>query len=156
MNALGKQMNLTLLRAPSYPDDRADEGLHEFTYAMHIWNKGFMSNPVIQEAYELNSPITTTAGTVHQRFSLMCCDRANIILDTVKLAEDGSGDWIIRAYEAKGATTRCSLHFGIDIAKAIETDMLEQHVITDFGDRTGINTLPLSFTPFEVKTIRIQ
>lgn len=156
MNAAGKHMNLTLLRAPTYPDDRADEGLHEFTYAMHIWNKGFMSNPVIQEAYALNSPVVAAAGTVYQPFSLMSCDRANIILDTIKLAEDGSGDWIVRAYEAKGATTRCSLHLGIEITRAYETDMLEQNVTTDYGDRTDASTLALSFTPFEVKTIRMR
>ncbi|OCT12935.1 alpha-mannosidase [Paenibacillus pectinilyticus] len=156
MNASGKHMNLTLLRGATYPDERADEGVHEFTYAMHIWHKGFMSDPVIQEAYELNSPIIIAAGSAQQSFRLAHCDRKNIIIDTIKLAEDGSGDWILRAYESKGATTRCSLTLGVDFKRAIETNMLEEPIDHVSIDRIDASTLSLSFTPFEVKTIRMS
>ena len=46
----GSQMNLTLLRAPTWPDERADRGAHTFTYALHVWHDGWMSNPIVREA----------------------------------------------------------------------------------------------------------
>jgi alpha-mannosidase len=156
LNVFGKQMNLTLLRAPTYPDERADEGIHAFTYAIHVWNKGFMSNPVIQEAYELNRPLWSASGRGDIGFELLRCDRPNILIDTIKLAEDGSGDWIARLYEAKGATTSCSVVVGVATACVRETDMLEEQVEQeiDLDAVGGYKKLALTFTPFEVKTLR--
>lgn len=153
MNVAGKRMNLTLLRAPTYPDERADGGRHEFTYAMHVWNEGFMSNPVIREAYELNIPVLSAPGTTEQSFGLLQCNRANIIIDAVKLAEDETGQWIARVYEAKGASTACTISSGIVIRQAWETDMLEQMTHLELPISLG-RDIQLSFTPFEVKTIR--
>ncbi|QHW31388.1 alpha-mannosidase [Paenibacillus rhizovicinus] len=152
MNADGGAMNLTLLRAPTYPDERADNGIHEFSYALHVWNGGFMSNPVIREAYELNCPVLSAAGEAAERFSLLDCDKPNIIVDAVKMAEDGSGAWVARLYEAKGASTRAALRLGLDIASAAETDMLEDGVICPVPVEG--NAVMLAFKPFEVKTLR--
>jgi alpha-mannosidase len=155
-------MNLTLLRSPNWPDDRADEGIHEFSYAVHAWNEGFTSNPVIREAYELNSPIVSARGATDRMPSLIECDRANVIVDTVKLAEDGSGDWIARLYESKGMSTRCTVATGVDVAGAHATDMLETSsaeelaVISSGSDHDGNRRFVLTFKPFEVKTIRFS
>ncbi|WP_238404280.1 alpha-mannosidase [Paenibacillus paridis] len=154
LNVAGKHMNLTLLRSPTWPDERADEGKHEFTYALHVWNKGFISNPVIREAYELNCPVLTLPGQAVPAPSLLACDRDNIIIESVKLAEDGSGDWIARLYEAKGASTRCLITAGIPIRSACETDMLEKQVVVTLELRQASQGIALAFTPFEVKTVR--
>ncbi|MFD0671150.1 glycoside hydrolase family 38 C-terminal domain-containing protein [Cohnella sp. GCM10027633] len=158
LNVLDGAMNLTLLRSPTYPDDRADEGVHEFVYAVHVWNEGFTSNPVIREAYELNCPVVVAAGAnpLESEFELIRCEsaRGNVIVDAVKLAEDGSGDLVLRAYEAKGASARCEIAVGVDILLACETDMMESAPIADLSLRAP-NTVALSFTPFEVKTVRL-
>ncbi|MFC5532607.1 alpha-mannosidase [Cohnella yongneupensis] len=160
LNVLGQSMNLTLLRSPTYPDDRADEGVHEFVYALHVWNDGFMGNPVIRKAYELNCPVVAVPGSGSRfadqpAFELIKCDRDNVIIDTVKLAEDGSGDIVARLYEAKGASTRCAIVCGFETDRAGETDMMEQAELADIS-ASGSNAYSLSFTPFEVKTIRFS
>lgn len=162
LNALGKAMNLTLLRSPTYPDERADEGVHEFAYALHVWNGGFLDDPVVREAYELNCPVEVVRGggggpaVGGSVFSLLRCDseRDNVIVDGVKLAEDGSGDIVVRLYEAKGASARCKLSAGIEVRLACETDMMESAPIADVAP-AGPNAFSLSFTPFEVKTVRL-
>jgi alpha-mannosidase len=156
LNVEGKQMNLTLLRSPTWPDERADEGSHEFTYALHVWNKGFISSPVIREAYELNVPVLAAAGLTELSPALLTCDQSNIFIDSIKLSESGSGDWIARIYEAKGTSTRCSVYAGLELASACETDMLEEERIRTLEILPDSNAISLTFTPFEVKTIRFR
>ncbi|WP_337102304.1 alpha-mannosidase [Paenibacillus sp. YIM B09110] len=154
MNTYSNEMNLTLLRAPSDPDATADVGLHEFTYAFHVWNEGFVSNPVIREALELNTPIPQAAGAVGTFCGLLTSSDLNIVVDTVKMAEDGSGHVIARLYESKGMSARSTICFAYGFSSVRETDLLEQNA----GDELAVNgpsEVELRFTPFEVKTIRI-
>ncbi|GGG61378.1 alpha-mannosidase [Paenibacillus radicis (ex Gao et al. 2016)] len=164
INTLGKEMNLTLLRSPDYPDGLADQGMHTFTYSFHVWNKGFASNPVIREAAELNAPVLSMPGNSGIFRGLVLAGKANIIVDTVKMAEDGSGAIIARLYECKGMSTSSSITSSFGFTDIRETDMLEG-LETAAGDvAAGIkplafdasaNEATLHFTPFEVKTIRI-
>ncbi|OZB95153.1 glycoside hydrolase family 38 C-terminal domain-containing protein [Paenibacillus sp. XY044] len=146
-------MSLTLLRSPTYPDERSDQGTHQFTYGFFVWNGAFLDSPVVQEAYELNYPVSIVqSGSRLGHTSLLQADRANVIAETIKLAEDGSGDWVIRAYESKGATVSCGLALGLPVKKAYETNMLEE-VTSDLPVAEW--KLKLEFRPFEVKTIRL-
>jgi alpha-mannosidase len=156
VNARGKQLNLTLLRAPTFPDENADEGWHEFKYAFHIWNHGFVNNPIIQEAYEMNCSPFAVLGTASKPFGLIKCNCDNIIIDTVKMAENVSEDWVARLYEAKGMTTTCAVSLGIPATKAVEMDMLEEKVLQELYVAGKTNELTLTLKPFEVKTIRFS
>jgi len=147
-------MSLTLLRAPTYPDETSDQGTHTFTYGFVAWNGAFFESPVVREAYELNIPLTTARGMTRAKSqSLFRLDKRNVIVETVKLAEDGSGDWIVRLYEAMGATVTCEMHAAIPFAKALETDMLEQPSAELPADAGSVR---LAFRPFEVKTVRLE
>jgi len=149
----GRTMSLTLLRAPTYPDETSDQGTHRFTYGFYAWNGTFFDSSVVQEAYELNCPLTVAPGGMRgESRLLMQTDRRNIIVETIKLAEDGSGDWIVRLYECKGATVACELRTTVPFAKALAVNMLED----------GSEELPfeegsirLVFRPFEIKTVRL-
>ncbi|GIP51278.1 alpha-mannosidase [Paenibacillus vini] len=146
-------MSLTLLRAPTYPDETSDQGVHQFTYGFTFWNGAFLGSPVVREAYELNYPVSLVSGGSREAQSLLAIDQANVIAETVKLAEDGSGDWIVRLYESKGASVECGLHFGLSIAAVYETNMLEEKLadLPHEGEEVS-----LQFRPFEVKTIRLR
>ena len=74
-------------------------------------------------------------------------------MDTVKPAEDRSGDIIVRLYEAKRASTSCVLNTSLAVASVAETDMLE-HIIGELPIQQG--QVPLTFRPFEVKTLRLK
>lgn len=149
----GNTMSLTLLRAPTWPDETSDQGTHHFAYGFMFWNGAFLDSPVVREAYELNYPVNLASGGGREAQSLLSIDQANVIAETVKLAEDGSGDWIVRLYESKGASVACGLHFGLSVAAVYEANMLEEK-IAEFPHEGGNVWLP--FRPFEVKTIRLQ
>lgn len=67
-------------------------------------------------------------------------------------AEDGSGDIVVRLYEAKRAATSCALYTGIPIATARLTDMLERG---DERVEVRDGAVPLTFRAFEIKTVRL-
>lgn len=68
----------------------ADKGVQEFTYAFYAWNGSFKESNVIREAYELNCPVRTFTGETGEK-SVFSIDASNIIIETVKPAEDQSG-----------------------------------------------------------------
>jgi alpha-mannosidase len=80
-------------------------------------------------------------------------DAANVVIETVKPAEDGSDDVIVRLYEAKRMATRCALVTTLPVTSAAQTDMLEnpQSVLPLDGGK-----IALDFRPFEIKTLRLR
>ena len=143
-------LQLTLLRAAASPEMRADNGQHTFTYAFTAWEGSLMDSPVVREAYDLNVPMQTIPGTCAS-FSAFRTDAPNVFIDTVKPAEDGSGDVILRLYEAKRADTCCRLTADVPMAEAWTCDLLENP-----QNRLNLRSDALHFHPFEVKTIRIR
>jgi len=111
-----------------------------------------MDSGVVREGYELNVPVKTAKGSA-KAYSLLSVDAANVVIDTVKLAEDGSGDMIVRLYESKHADTQARLSFGFDAMRAWICDMLEN---PQESLRTAGRGVELTLRAFEVKTIRIR
>ncbi|MFP4974446.1 glycoside hydrolase family 38 C-terminal domain-containing protein [Paenibacillus sp. CN-4] len=146
-------LSLTLLRAPTWPDETSDQGEHHFTYGFTFWNGAFFESPVIREAYELNYPVSLVSGGRLGVQSLLSVSQPNVIAETVKLAEDGSGDWIVRLYESKGASITCELCFGLSVKAAYDANMLEEKNTELLCEEDKVL---LQFRPFEVKTIRLQ
>jgi alpha-mannosidase len=148
-------INLTLLRAPLAPDATADVGEHEFTYALYCWDGAFKDSGILREAYDLNIPATVVAGApATAEASLLSVSAPNVVIETVKPAEDGSGDVVVRLYEGMRTATRCELRIGLPFKTVVETDMLEttKHVLKP--GRDGV--LTLDFTAFEIKTLRLK
>jgi alpha-mannosidase len=152
ISQLDNELQLTLLRAAASPEMRADNGEHDFTYAFTAWEGPFADSPVVREAYALNVPLKVASGSLNS-FSAFSLDKANIFIDTVKPAEDGSGDVILRLYEAKKGDTCCMLNVGIPTAAVWECDMLENKKAEIASKNGQIN---LHFHPFEVKTLRMK
>lgn len=152
VNVLGNTINLTLLKSGLAPDPEADRGVQTFTYALYPWAGTFAECNVVREAYELNVPVMVLPGSGGEG-SLFSLNAPNIVLEAVKLAEDGSGDVIVRLYESKHMTTGCTLTIGLPVKTAAETDMMEENP-TQLSCSHG--KVPLEFRPFEVKTVRLQ
>jgi alpha-mannosidase len=151
VNVLGGSINLTLLKSPVAPDMRADQGMQEFTYSFLAWNGPFAQSGVTQQAYDLNAPALTLPGRAGEA-SLFTVEPANVVLDTLKPAEDGSGDLIVRLYESDRAATTALLRTALPLRRAAETDMLEANPRA-LPLRRG--ALRLEFRPFEIKTLRL-
>lgn len=148
----GNALELTLLRAASTPEMRADNGMHTFTYAFTAWEGSFAQSDVVRQGYELNVKPQVSAGAV-ESFSGININRENIILDTMKPAEDGSGDVILRLYEAKKAAVDAEISIGFKTGKAYLCDMLE-NILEEVDITDGKVKLP--FRTFEIKTLRVE
>jgi len=155
VNVESGSINLTLLRSTKAPDESADLGVQEFVYAFYAWAGSFFESDLVREGYELNVavlPVAGAAGAVPQD-SLFQLDAPNVIIETVKPAEDGSGDIIVRLYESKRAATRCRLTTSLPVAAVFETDMLEN----DCRELSAYyEAIALEFRPFEIKTLRLK
>ena len=152
VSMLEDTISLTLLRAATAPDLHADEGSHDFRYSYYVWDGPMFSANVVREGYELNVPVTEAPGQV-QTASMMGLDAPNIIVDTVKAADDGSGDIILRLYECKHADTSAHLNIAFPVRSACLCDMLENE--KEPLDITE-GTIPLHFHCFEVITLRLR
>ena len=82
-----------------------------------------------------------------------------MILETVKLAEDGSGDLICRLYEAAGSHTACVISTTLDFREAFTTTMEEKSEADQklsVNRENGAAAISLTFRPFEIKTVRLS
>jgi alpha-mannosidase len=152
LNVLDNSLNLTLLKSALSPDMTADKGQQSFKYAIYAWNGSMADSRLVENAYELNCPVTLQAGEAGEK-SLFQVDQSNVIIETVKPAEDGTGNIIMRLYESLRTDTQVELTTAFPLQSVQQTDMLEK----------AQNSLPidegrvkLSFRPFEVKTLRLQ
>jgi alpha-mannosidase len=151
----GNSMNLTLLRSAITPDRSVtDQGTQTFTYALYAWNGSFAESDIVREGYELNCPPLVLRGRAGAaEGSLFGVDAPNVVIETIKPAEDGSPDVIARLYEAMRTATRCTLTTRLPVRAASQTDMAEeqQHELVCADGR-----IELDFRPFEVKTVRLK
>jgi alpha-mannosidase len=152
VNVLDNSMNLTLLKSALAPDMTADKGLQEFTYAFYAWNGSLAESGIVHEAYDLNCPVSVVSGAAGEK-SILTMDAPNVVIETVKPAEDGSGEVVVRLYETMRMSTRCTLSTSLPVQSAAETDMLEngkEALICDEGK------IVLELRPFEIKTVRLK
>lgn len=145
-------LELTLLRAGACPDMKADNRLHIFTYGITAWKGSFEECRIAEQGYEINEQPLVFEGTA-SAFSLAVTDRSHIMIDTVKMAEDGSGDLVFRLYEAKRWRDTTRLSFGIPVKRVWNCDMLENK-----KEELAVEgqSVQLDFSAFEIKTVRVQ
>jgi len=161
VNMRDNSINLTLLRAAASPVMRSDNGEQNFTYAFTGWNGTFKDSRVVQQGYELNNGVILTEGG-EKAESYLATDSQNIIIDTVKQAEDGSGDLILRVYESRKADTtvllttplRCSAAWTCDLKEEVQQEIEIEKIKREDGEE--ISRFRLHFRPFEIQTIRIR
>ena len=106
----------------SSPEMRADNKIHRFTYGFTAWEGSFTDSDVVRQGYELNVKPLITAGST-KTFRAVQVEKENVILDTLKPAEDGSGDLILRLYESKKASVRTRVECGFGSFRAYLCDI---------------------------------
>ena len=93
------------------------------------------------------------AGTLPATFSLLSVDKENVIPETVKPAEDGSGI-IVRLYDAYDMRTEATLRAGFPFRKAWLCDMLENREAELPVAADGTVSFPVK--NFEIVTLRLE
>ncbi len=151
-------LRISLLKCSTYPDKQQDQGLHTFSYAIYPHSGDLLTACVRERAYDFNFQAPATringaqAGKLSAEQSLFQLSASNVVLETVKKAED-SDDLILRLYEAENKATVCDLTLGFPAAEILETNLMEENEQTL---ALAGNALSLAFRPFEIKTLRIR
>ncbi|MBS1727510.1 MAG: alpha-mannosidase [Armatimonadetes bacterium] len=153
----GNVMRMSLLRAPKAPDPECDMGVHRFSYVLLPHFGPYNYADVVHAAYAHNSPlraamIEPTAGPATQLDPLVTCDDRNIVIETVKKAED-SDDLIIRLYECHNSRGQAELFCVNAPGEAVLCD-LEENEIADLDVNDGL--VQFSYKPFEIITIKLK
>ncbi|MBZ3905108.1 alpha-mannosidase [Streptomyces griseiscabiei] len=141
-------VRLSLVRAPRIPDPEADQGKHRITYSLL---PGASIEDAVAEGYALNLPlrVADAAGAPEPVVSV---DGDGVTVEAVKLADDGSGDVVVRIYESGGGRARGVLRTGFPLAGAQITDLLERPLSETATEGNGV---PVTLRPFEVQTLRL-
>ncbi len=142
---------LSLVRAPRIPDPEADQGRHTFTYSLL---PGATIGDAVAEGYALNLPlrVADAAGTPEPVVSVA---GEGVTVEAVKLADDASGDVVVRLYESRGGRAQGVLSTGFPLAGAQVTDLLERP-LPDETAHIENGTVAVSLRPFQVLTLRLR
>ena len=153
----GNVMRMSLLRAPKAPDPECDMGIHRFSYVLLPHFGPYNYADVVHAAYAHNAPlryafIEPEAGPEKQLDPLVTCDDRNIVIETVKKAED-SDDLIVRLYECHNSRGQAELYCINAPREAVICD-LEENEIGELEVTDGL--VQFSYKPFEIVTIKLK
>jgi alpha-mannosidase len=138
----------SLLRAPLFPDPEADQGEHVVRSSLTV---GADVAGAIAAGYALNLPLRAGVAPIDP---LVVVDGDGVLVEAVKLAEDRSGDVIVRLYESLGRRTSAVVRFGFALDSAVQTDLLEREL--DAQDAYDAQSQTLALRPFQVVTLRAR
>ena len=142
----------SLLRCAVNPNSEQDREVHRFTYSIYPHAGSVDTSDVVNQGYSLNLPLYCVSGkAAHDSYSLVSTDKDNVIIETVKKAED-SDDVVIRAYETWNKTTDCVYTFDRAPKSIYVCNLLEEN--EEQLEVSG-NTVSLRFKPFEIKTVKV-
>ena len=153
---LGSTLALTLLKCPTAPYEKADRGLHTFTYSLLPHVGDFRDAGVIAESWALNQPLMSTPVSAHggildETFSYVSCDADNIVISALKKAENDDG-LIVRMYDAFDCKSTVKVKIPEGFSKAYLCDLLEREQ-SELAVTDGTVTLPVS--NFEIVTLKL-
>ncbi|MGY4979461.1 alpha-mannosidase [Streptomyces sp. 900105755] len=140
----------SLLRAPRFPDPETDQGIHHFRHALV---PGAAIADAVREGWRINLAERRVTGA-NDVAPLVTVDNDAVVITAVKLADDGSGDVVVRFHEAHGGRAGATLTAGFEVRQATATDLLERPLHD--APRTVGNSIPLRLRPFELVTLRLR
>lgn len=148
-------MKISLLKAATYPNPEADRGIHEFTYSLYPHCGDFKEGETIKQAYLLNAPleaeiILPNTAALSETYSLVSCDKENIVVETIKKAEDDNSV-IIRMYESFNKKTDAKISLGFDFKECYITDLMENNIEKANSNGREVN---LYVKNFEIVTLK--
>jgi alpha-mannosidase len=141
-------VRFSLLRAPLFPDPDADQGEHVLRFRVR---PAAAIGDAVALGYDLANPPRPAAVLAPP---LVASSSPSVVVETVKLAEDGSGDLIVRLYECRGGRARTTVSLDGTAASIRLTDLLERDLVEP--EETSGSTIDLDFRPFQLRTLRLR
>ena len=147
-SAVNGELSLTVLRSPYYANHTPylakeeenfpviDQGIQRFVYALYP-HEGCRGAETARRAMVLNQKPEAIFETFHrgplpQKASFLEVDGGSVVVSALKLAEDGSGDVILRLFETAGKSAEASVKL-LWLGREVQA----------------------SFSPHEIRTFRI-
>ena len=140
----------SLIRAPRFPDPQTDQGVHVVNHALVV---GAGIPEAIEEGYRINLPERVVSGAAGVD-PIVAVDNGNVIVEAVKLADDQSGDVVVRLYESsRRPRPRHRSPPASRPASVTEVDLLERRLADrDLKD----NGVTFELRPFQILTLRFK
>jgi alpha-mannosidase len=139
----------SLLRSSTFPDPGADAGRHVFRTTIRAAAAGMAA---AAEGYAVNLPPRRIRGGTAVA-PLARTTNEQIVIETIKAAEDRSGDIIVRLYEAAGSHARGRVILdGLSVVSAV--DGLERLVGATWMKTETSHRVLLTLRPFQLVTLR--
>lgn len=175
----GNIITLSLLRAPKYPDEKADIGDHSFEYAI-VPHSGPLGAATVRAGWEFNERMPSElyvatdkkdSLSTLENFITITGDEG-VILSNVKRGEDdfdvdyngglmdqlpkkyvGSQTVVLRVYESLGGVSGASIKLGVPVQSVFKTNLLEEEKeelkVTSSGEFT------FKLRAFEIATFKV-
>ena len=153
-------LRLTLLRGSTNPDPTADLGEHRFVYSL-LPHSGGWNERTVSDAYALNDPLLIVDNRDNraqaespeqaQGHSFVVVDAPNVVIETIKQAEDGDGI-IVRLYESQRRRGSFALRTAFQLTAAWRTNLLEENqeeLVVEGGQ------LRVHIKPYQIVTLRL-
>jgi alpha-mannosidase len=145
-------IRLSLLRGATYPDHSQDQGNHIFTYSLLPHQGSWVEGSTVQEAWDLNSPLSYLEGKAGMDYvSLFNLSADYVVIDAIKKAED-SNLIVLRLHEYTGRRGIVEITSDLQITRWQECDLLERAE----SDPVESNSLMFEIKPYEIKTFLVN
>ena len=154
----GQTMMMSLLKAPMQTDKWCDFGDRRFVIRLNFHSEPF--NTKIQKLSDslITKPILAGNKQAEAQISQSFVTLSNndVILETLKPAEEGENCFIARLYEPTGGWQKTTVSFPLlsNKYKATKTNLneKEEYEIESVGD----NSFQIELKPFEIFTMKLQ
>jgi len=144
-------VRLSLLRAPRFPDPETDQGVQTHRYGIVI---GTDQLGATSAGVRMNAGARTITGA--HGFEPLVQVSGDVVLSSVKLADDPSGDLVVRVYEPSGQRGTGGIAVSADEATfgaAVEVTLLEEPLGVA-GASSGAAASSFAVDAYEVRTFR--
>ncbi len=155
-DALDSTLRLTLLRGTTCPDPAADQGEHEFAYALYPHAGDWTQADTVRQGWAFNVspvlvPIKAGASKQAVSYSFLSTEGLPVIIEALKPAADGRG-LILRLYEPHGARGQVLVTAGVLLNEVRACSLVEED-----AERIPLKAGAWRFDikPFEIRTFRL-
>ncbi|MBN1301960.1 MAG: alpha-mannosidase [Melioribacteraceae bacterium] len=127
----GSNIRLSILRSPKWPDETADMHFHKIEYSLYPHAGSFKDAETIKRGYEYNNNLIAaksemSEGKLPLINSFVQVNRRNVIVTSIKQAEDNESEIIYQFYETDGQNTEVKLTLHREPAGIEITNFLEE------------------------------
>ena len=144
-------IGMSVIRGPRFPDPDADRGRHRVRFSLR---PAADIADAREEGLRLAHPLRPVRLS-RPAESLVTSTDPHALIEAVKLADDRSGDVVVRLYESSGGRRRTTVRALFPVAGVQRTDLLERPLDLPI-EASEPSSIALELRPFEIVTLRYR